>query len=315
VPAAADGAVASHREGGTSLSMALTANGHGVGYLVLRGNAIALHEREPLLIFANQTALALERERLREEALRAKLLEEVGRLAKTLVAAVSHDLRTPLASIKMSASMLSDLELRLAPERRQELALLIDRQADRLARLAANLLDMGRIQAGVLEPRRELVPLPDLIDEAVRSLAATVDPERIRIELPDHLPLVEIDRLLMGETIFNLLENAARHAPPGAPIVIAAEHRDDRTIELSVSDTGPGVPRSERSAVFAMYNRREADGGAGLGLAIAKAFVEAHGETIWVEDTPGGGAKFCVTLSTPIHQEFRLTTSGADPRH
>ena len=133
----------------------------------------------------------------------------------------------------MSASTLSDLELRLAPERRQELALLIDHQADRLARLAANLLDMGRIQAGVLEPRRELVPLPDLISEAVRSLAATVDPGRVRIELPDHLPLVEVDRLLMGETIFNLLENAARHAPAGAPIVIGGgvpRRRDDRVL-------------------------------------------------------------------------------------
>ena len=159
-----DGGLPSYRGNETVLSMALTANGRSIGYLVLCGTTIALHEREPFLTFANQTALAVERSQLREEALRAKLLEEVGRLAKSLVAAVSHDLRTPLASIKMSASTLSDPDLQLAPERRQELAQLIDHQADRLARLAANLLDMGRIQAGVLEPRRELVPLPDLID-------------------------------------------------------------------------------------------------------------------------------------------------------
>ena len=311
----ADGGLPSYRGNETVLSMALTANGRPIGYLVLCGTTIALHEREPFLTFANQTALAVERSQLREEALRAKLLEEVGRLAKSLVAAVSHDLRTPLASIKMSASTLSDPDLQLAPERRQELAQLIDHQADRLARLAANLLDMGRIQAGVLEPRRELVPLPDLITEAVRGVAATVDPDRIRITLPHDLPLVDIDRLLIGEAVFNLLENAARHAPAEAPIVVAARDRDDGTIELSVSDSGPGVPRPERSAVFGMYNRREADGGAGLGLAIAKAFVEAHGETIWVEDAPGGGARFCMTLSTPIHLEYGLMASGADTRN
>ncbi len=310
-----DGGLPSYRGNETVLSMALTANGRPIGYLVLCGTTIALHEREPFLTFANQTALAVERSQLREEALRAKLLEEVGRLAKSLVAAVSHDLRTPLASIKMSASTLSDPDLQLAPERRQELAQLIDHQADRLARLAANLLDMGRIQAGVLEPRRELVPLPDLITEAVRGVAATVDPDRIRITLPLDLPLVDIDRLLIGEAVFNLLENAARHAPAEAPIVVAARDRDDGTIELSVSDSGPGVPRPERSAVFGMYNRREADGGAGLGLAIAKAFVEAHGETIWVEDAPGGGARFCMTLSTPIHLEYGLMASGADTRN
>ena len=328
--------------GETVLSMALVANRHPIGYLVLRGHTIDLHDREPFLTFANETALALERSQLREEALRAKLLEEVERLAKSLVAAVSHDLRSPLASIKMSASTLSDPDLDLAPERRQELAQLIDNQADRLARLAANLLDMGRIQAGVLEPRRELVPLPDLVCEAVRGLAATVDPGRVELKMADDLPLVDVDRLLVGEAVFNLLENAARHAPPDSPIVVAARDREDGTIEMSVSDRGPGVPPSERRAVFGMYNRRAADGGAGLGLGIAKAFVEAHGQSIWVEDAPGGGAKFCMTLSTPIRLECEetsvaettsvepdttsvepemtsvereMSTSGTDPRH
>jgi two-component system sensor histidine kinase KdpD len=312
---ALNGGAPSYQENHSMLSIALAANGHPIGYLVLRGDTIALHAREPFLTFANQTALALERAQLREEAMRAKLLEEVGRLAKSLVAAVSHDLRTPLASIKMSASTLSDPDLELAPERRQELAQLIDQQADRLARLAANLLDMGRIQAGVLEPRRELISLPDLIVDAVRGLAATVDPARVHMVLPEDLPLVDVDHLLIGEAVFNLLENAARHAPAGAPIVVAAENREDGTIEVSVSDTGPGVPHSERMAVFGMYNRRKADGGAGLGLAIARAFVEAHGETIWVDDCPGGGARFCMTLPTPIHLEEGLAANGAHPRH
>jgi two-component system sensor histidine kinase KdpD len=316
VPAVAfDRGESSYVENGTLLSIALAANSRPVGYLVLIGDTIALHDREPFLTFANQTALALERAQLREEALRAKLLEEVDRLAKSLVAAVSHDLRTPLASIKMSASTLSDPELQLAPERRLELALLIDQQADRLARLTANLLDMGRIQAGVLEPKRELVPLPDLVSEALRSLAPTVDPARVATALPPDLPLVDVDRLLIGEAIFNVLENAARHAPAHSSIQVAAEHHANGTITLSVSDSGPGVPRSERSAVFGMYNRRGEDGGAGLGLALARAFVEAHGQTIWVEDAPGGGARFCMTLATPIRLQRGLTASGADSRH
>ena len=297
------------------LSMALVADGHPVGYLVLRGNTNTLQDQEPFLTFANQTALAVERAQLREEALRTKLMEEVERLAKSLVAAVSHDLRTPLASIKMFASTLSDPELQLPPERRHELAQLIDRQADRLARLASNLLDMGRIQAGVLEPRRELVPLPDLISEVVRGLATTVDPERVEMMMPQDLPLVDVDRLLIGEAIFNLLENAARHAPAKSPILVAAKHKEDGTVEVSVSDKGPGVPELERAAVFGVYNRRVADGGAGLGLAIAKVFVEAHGQTIWVEEVPGGGASFCLTVSTPIHRESEMSASGANTCH
>lgn len=281
------------------LSIALTADGTSIGRLVLVGKALADHDREPFLAFANQTALALERARLREEALRAKLLEGVDRLAKTLVAAVSHDLRTPLASIKMSASTLCDPDVVLSGERRGELAHLIDSQADRLARLVANLLDMSRIQAGVLELRTELVPVIDLVTDATLALGRTIDIDRVQVQMEDDLPLAEADRLLTGEVIFNLIENAARHSPPGSPIIVAARLRTDGTIEVTVEDDGPGVPASERTSVFGMFNRRSSDAGAGLGLAIAKAFVEAHSQTIWASDAPRGGAKFSFTLSPP----------------
>jgi two-component system sensor histidine kinase KdpD len=282
------------------LSIALATDGDSIGRLVLVGESLEDHDREPFLAFANQTALALERARLREEAVRAKLLEEVDRLAKTLVAAVSHDLRTPLASIKMSASTLCDPDLVLTADRTVELAHLIDDQADRLARLVANLLDMTRVQAGVLELRRELVPVADLITDATHALCPTVDSRRVRVQVADDVPLAEVDRLLTVQVIFNLIENAARHSPPSTAILVAARLRLDGRIEITVEDEGPGVPTSERTSVFAMFNRRSFDAGAGLGLAIAKAFVMAHGQEIWAADAIAGGAKFCFTLSPPV---------------
>jgi two-component system sensor histidine kinase KdpD len=150
------------RERSGLLVLALTASGRPVGLLALSAEAAARHEREPLLLFANQIALAVERAQLREQALRTRVNEEMARLAKTLVAAVAHDLRAPLASIKASSSTLSDAELEIGPDSRQHLAALIDVQADRLADLVQNLLDMSRIQAGVLRPRCTVTTLSTL---------------------------------------------------------------------------------------------------------------------------------------------------------
>src|SRR6185437_11119193 len=148
---------------GDLLLLALTAAGRPVGLLALSGPAVTRSEREPLLLFANQIALAVERAQLREQALATRLTEEMAQLARTLVAAVAHDLRAPLASVKASSSTLADPGLELTAQARQGLARLIDVQADRLADLVANLLDMSRIQAGVLEPRRSLTQVADLL--------------------------------------------------------------------------------------------------------------------------------------------------------
>ncbi len=278
----------------TSITLAL--GSRPVGRLVLVGDGLGDGDKEAILTFANQTALAVERIRLREEAMRAELTGEVERLAKALVTAASHDLRSPLASIKTLASTLSDPGLQLAPERQRELAALIDHQSDRLGRLVANLLDMSRIQAGVLELRREPVPLAAVVREAVQSLAPTVDPEKVDVRVPDDLPFVDVDQVLIAQVVCNLVENAARHAPNGTSVGIEAIDFPER-VEVVVSDLGRGVAPPERDAVFTMWNRRDSDGGAGLGLWIAKAFVEAHGETIWTEAAPGGGARFCFTIA------------------
>jgi two-component system sensor histidine kinase KdpD len=281
---------------GDLLLLPLTAAGRPVGLLALSGPAASRSEREPLLLFANQIALAVERAQLREQALATRLTEEMAQLAKTLVAAVAHDLRAPLASVKASSSTLADPGLELTPEARQDLARLIDVQADRLADLVANLLDMSRIQAGVLEPRRSLTQVADLLASVSGDLGPALRGRPLEVQLADGLPPADVDIVLITRVLSNLVHNAVRHSPKDAPITVAARLAGPETIEVSVTDHGPGVSPSQRDEVFTMFVRRDNDAGAGLGLTIAKTFVEAHGQRIWVEDAPGGGARFCFTL-------------------
>jgi two-component system, OmpR family, sensor histidine kinase KdpD len=321
------------------LVLALTASGRPVGLLALSADAAARHEREPLLLFANQIALAVERAQLREQALRTRVNEEMARLAKTLVAAVAHDLRAPLASIKASSSTLSDAELDIGPDARQHLAALIDVQADRLADLVQNLLDMSRIQAGVLQPRCTVTTLSKLTSAVVADPPPAWQGHDVRVELPDDLPPIDADLVLMSRVLVNLVDNAVRHSPAGAPVLIRAAatggfgpaaaggkvssvvppgaSRAPEEIELSVTDHGPGVDPGRRHEIFGLFARRADDAGAGLGLTIAKTFVEAHGQRIWVEDAPGGGARFCFTLPValsitggPISEEPDLAASS-----
>lgn len=279
---------------GEPLALALVASGRPIGMLVVSGVHVDKYEHEPLLLFANQIALAVERAQLREQALRAQLTEEVERLAQVLVAAVSHDLRAPLASIKASSSILADSDLELAPAKVRDLAALVDGQVDRLSGLVTNLLDMSRVQAGVLRPRRTVISLVDLVDGVLSdvnpALRARVQPLAL-----DEVPAVDVDVVLMTRVLTNLLDNAARHGPKATPITIDASAAA-RTITVTVSDHGPGVGPDRRSEIFGLFPRRASDAGTGLGLAIAKAFVEAHGERIWVEEALGGGARFCFTL-------------------
>jgi two-component system sensor histidine kinase KdpD len=311
VPAATG---AQSHERGDLLVLALTAAGRPVGLLALSGETAATHEREPLLLCANQIALAVERAQLREQALRTRLTEEMARLAKTLVAAVAHDLRAPLASIKASSSTLSDTELEISPEARQSLAELIDVQADRLADLVTNLLDMSRIQAGVLEPRRTVAPLAELVATVVGDRTPAMRAHTVHVDVPDDLPPIDADLVLISRVLTNILENAIRHGPKNTPISIRATQTAPETIELSVTDHGPGVSPGRRNEVFGLFARREGDTGAGLGLAIAKTFIDAHGQRIWVEDAPEGGARFCFTLpvAAQLPEESRV---AADPHH
>ncbi len=276
--------------------VALEASGRAIGLLALRGPAENRSDRDLLGAFANHLALALERSQLREPAVRARLLEEVDRLRRSLVGAVSHDLRTPLATIKVATSTLLDAGAPVTPVDAAELVGLVDAQADRLERLVSNLLDMTRIQSGALELRRRAVAVAGIVDEAIALVSTSPEPAPVSILVPRDLPDVDVDPVLVRQVLANLIDNAVRHAPEGAPVTVAATRRPGGRVEVAVEDRGSGVAADERTTIFEMFNRREAGGRGGLGLAIAKAFVEAHGERIWVEDAPGGGARFCFTL-------------------
>jgi len=272
-------------------TVALSAAGRPVGLLGLKGRVLSRHDRELLLTFANHIALTVERAQLREQALRTELLEEIDRLQKTLMGAVSHDLRTPLATIKISASTLSNPGADLGADERRELLGLIE---DQVNRLVTNLLDMSRVQSGALELHREPIAVVDLVTEAARGLGLTA-PGQLAVDLAEDLPLVDVDHLLIGQVLTNLLDNASRYAPDDTPITVSGRIRADGLVEVTVSDGGPGVRPDDRAAVFQMFTGRSA-GGSGVGLWIAKAFIEAHGQEIWVEDAKEHGARFSFTL-------------------
>ncbi|HUY65794.1 MAG TPA: ATP-binding protein [Acidimicrobiales bacterium] len=276
-------------------TVALTAASRPVGILALRGTPASEADMGLLRTFANHAALALERARLREQALRSELLEEVDRLRHALMGAVSHDLRTPLATMKVASSTLLNSAAPLSDSDRRELYGLIDAETDRLTRLVTNLLDLTRFDAGVLEIRRGRRSVRTLVTDAVVALRSTLGERTVRMDLADGLPSVDVDELLIGQVLANLLDNADRHSPPDTQITVTGELRDDR-IAISVADRGPGVPASERRAVFDRFVRFDTGGRSGLGLTIAKTFVEAHDEQIWVEDVAGGGARFVFTL-------------------
>lgn len=276
-------------------TVALTAAGRPVGILAMRGMPASEADRALLRTFANHAALALERAQLREQAMRSELLEEVDRLRHALVGAVSHDLRTPLATMKVASSTLLHPASPLSDAVIQELHGLIDVETDRLTRLVTSLLDMTRIDAGVLELRRSPTSVGALVEESVGALRSSLGDRQVSVTAPRDLPDADVDPLMIGQVLANLLDNANRHAPPDSVITVRGEICHER-IAVSVADAGPGVPAGEREAVFDRYVRFDTGGRAGLGLTIAKTFVEAHGEHIWVEDVPSGGARFVFTL-------------------
>jgi two-component system sensor histidine kinase KdpD len=276
-------------------TLALAASGRPVGMLALSGIPASGTDRALLRTFANHAALALERAQLREQAMRSELLEETDRLRDALLGAVSHDLRTPLATMKVASSTLLNPVISLSDADTNELYSLIDVQTDRLTRLVTSLLDMTRFRAGALDVHRGPWSVLDLVDEALAGLGPTLEERQVDLMVPECLPEVNVDHLLIGQVLANLLDNANRHGPPSTPIKVTAALRGDR-VALCVTDGGPGVPPAERDTVFERFVRFDTGGRAGLGLAIAKTFVEAHGEQIWVEDVPGGGARFVFTL-------------------
>ncbi len=285
-------------------SIALSASGHPVGILALRGLPASKTDRAVLNTFANDAALALERAQLREQAIRTQLLEEVDRFRRGLMGAISHDLRTPLATIKVASSTLSNRAKTLTDQETHELYHLVEIETDRLTRLVANLLDMTRIESGVFTVHRSPTSVAELVREAVSALGPTLSKDRINLVVPESLPDVNADHLLVGQVLINLLDNANRHSPPDGVISVTGELRNDRVV-LSVADQGPGIPLNQREEVFNRFAQFDTGGRAGLGLTIAKTFIEAHGERIWCDEAPNGGAIFAFTMSPVEHAAGR----------
>ncbi len=281
------------------VSVALVVSHRPVGMLVLQEVQLAERERSLLGTFANQAALAVDRAQLREQALRTQLLEEIDRWRRALMGAASHDLRTPLASIKTAVSSLRQVDARLGPDDRAELLELIELQSDRLARLLTNLLDMTRIEAGALELRPTTVGFDELVDEALALLGGIVAPGRVAVDAAVGLPLLHLDRVLMSQVLANVLENAERLSPDDCVIRVTARTAPGSVatwVEIAVTDDGPGIAPEERERVFEMFSQNGGGGRAGLGLAIAKAFVEAHGGLIWIDPDVARGARVVFTV-------------------
>ncbi len=286
-------------EAASRIAVALVASNRPVGLLVLQEVRFARQDRALLGTFANQAALAVERARLLDQVMRTRLLEEIDRWRGAMMGAVSHDLRTPLASIKTAVSSLRQNGEGLSEMDQADLLELIEQQSDRLARLVTNLLDMTRIESGALAVRPALIPLDEVVAEAMAAVDSLVPRSSVHLEPATGLPLLAIDHVLIGQVLANLLENAARQSSPDRSICIGARVVGDPAIpfvEISVTDEGPGIASEERERVFEMFSQNSGGGRAGLGLAIAKAFVEAHGGTIWIDPATTHGARFLFTV-------------------
>jgi two-component system, OmpR family, sensor histidine kinase KdpD len=275
--------------------VALSSSVGPVGQLVVADGRLAPFERELLGIFASQAALAIERHQLREHAVRVAALETADRWRSALMGAVSHDLRTPLTSMKLAVSTLRDAGERLNAADRDELLAMIEGQSDHLARLVTNVLDMARLEAGGLVLHQAPHDVAELVDAARRSLGTALHGFVIDVQIDDACPLVDVDVVLITQVLSNLLSNAAQHAPVGSTISVGAGGTSGR-VSVWVDDEGPGVAPGDREQLFHMIDRRAGSGRAGLGLAIATAFVGAHDGTLTVSDAPTGGARFVFTL-------------------
>jgi two-component system sensor histidine kinase KdpD len=287
--------------GATGLYVPLLAPMRCVGVLGVRPadpHAFDTPERlHQLETFANQTALAVERARLADEAQQTEVRIESERLRNSLLSSVSHDLRTPLATITGAATTLLDQEGRLEPSTQRDLLESIREEADRLNRLVQNLLEMTRLQSGELRLRREWHSIEEVIGAALRRLDKRLTGRRVTTRVPPELPLVAIDGVLIEQVLVNLLDNALKYTPAGSPIEIIAT-ATDQAMTVEVSDRGPGIPAGEEEKIFEKFYRSHPDDarGAGLGLAICQAVVRAHGGRIWAQNLPGGGVAFLFTL-------------------
>jgi two-component system sensor histidine kinase KdpD len=264
--------------------------------LVVSSNVLRPDQFELLRAFADQLAMAVEARRLRVDAANADLLEEANALRAALLQAVSHDFRTPLATIKASASGLLHTDAEFTDADRRLLLGDIVEAADRLDRMVRDLLDMSRLQVGAVDLSLRAVALEEIVAAALAGTSTTSN--QIEVDVPESLPMVLADAALLERAVANMVSNARAWSPAGLPVKIQAGQIGS-SIDLRIMDRGPGVPVADRERIFLPFQRmgdRSHDAGVGLGLAIAKGFIEAMGARLSVDDTPGGGLTMTIRL-------------------
>lgn len=274
----------------------------GAGFVASEVTArLRRQQQEAVAREERMVAVAEERTRLAGVAHTAALRAKTEELRSSLLSAVSHDLRTPLASITGAATSLRD-DANLPPRTREELVESICTEAVRLERLVANLLDMTRLESGAITLTRDWVPLEELVGSALTRLEERLGDRRVVIDLPADLPLVQVDPVLYAQVFVNLFENAAKYTPPGSPLTVRA-WAEGQEVLVDVLDAGPGLPEADLERAFEKFQRGSHGGvpGVGLGLAICRGVVEAHGGSIHARNLPGGGAGF--RLRIPLGAE------------
>jgi two-component system, OmpR family, sensor histidine kinase KdpD len=259
--------------------------------------------RRLLDALADMGALAIERVRLVEDLDRAERAAETDRLRQALLTSISHDLRTPLASVLGAASTLRDLEAALAPDAKAELLGTIIGEAERLNRFIANLLDMTRLEAGAVAPNLSPQDVAETVDTALRRTQKVLAAHRVAVEVAPDLPPLALDPVLFEQVLVNLLDNAAKYAPEGSTVTVRAE-RDGAQVRIRVLDEGGGLAEADLERIFdKFYRAQKGDrvrAGTGLGLAISRGFVEAMGGTITARNRRDrGGACFTIALPVP----------------
>jgi two-component system sensor histidine kinase KdpD len=288
--------------GAEAVYLPLRGTSGAIGVLALLPTSLRrvfLPEQQRLLeTFLNQTALAIERVRLAQAAHDARIKVETESLRNSLLAGISHDLRTPLAAIVGAASSLAEEPERLAPQARRELARTIYDEGQRMATLANNILDMARLDSGAVTLNRDWYPLEEIVGGVLTRLRARLEGRPVKIDLPGDAPLVKLDAVLIEQVLTNLFENALKYTPAGTGIAIAADFAP-RAVTVTVADEGPGIPPGLEEKLFDKFYRaspERAQSGVGLGLTICRAIVEAHGGTIRAENRSTHGAAFSFTL-------------------
>ncbi len=285
-----------------ALYLPLVASGGNIGVVGFRlgkaGEKLDQEQLEYLEAFINQTGIAIERALLAEESHRSQVKAETESLRSTLLSSISHDIRTPLTTVAGAASTLLAADAALDQRSRRELLEMILVESERLSRIIKNVLAMTRLESGVLNLQKEWQSLEEIVGVVLNRLGERLNDHPVTLNLPENLPLIPFDGLLLEQVLMNLFENAIKYSPAGTPLELSASEQL-YTVTVELADRGPGIPPGEEERIFEKFVRgRNAGGGVGLGLAICRAIITAHGGRIWAENRPGGGAEFRFTLSS-----------------